>query len=362
MIGRRTVALVMIVRDEAERIRACLESALPLVDHWTILDTGSSDATPDIVRESMAGVPGKLWRRDWQGFAKSRSLAFRKARGTADWLLLLDADMRVECDDGFEPDAERADSYLIEMGAPGYSWRLPLLVRGDLPWESRGTPVTGRHAVTLLPDGTTGRAVATDGLRIRRGDSWSRRKGELLVEDLERDLAAAPDDPRVVFYLAQALSDVGRHAEAFGFYNRRAGMGGFPEEAFYAAHRAALMLSDPAQRLASLLRAWEMRPHRLEPLHAAVRQLNEQGMHWTAYALSNIRVDPPGDVLFVHGDVWAWGMAFERSVAALSIGRLDEGLALCRALLDSESTPQAVRERVEANMAAAGAASAPPVP
>ena len=78
-------------------------------------------------------------------------------------------------------------------------------------------------------------------------------------------------------------------------------------------------------------------------------------MHWTAYGLSNIAVVPTDDMLFVERYVWAWGMEFERSVAALSIGLVDEGIALCQSLL-ARGIPDDVRERVLANMAAARAA------
>ena len=44
------VGLSMIVRDEAGSIRACLDSILPHVDRAVIVDTGSSDATVELIR------------------------------------------------------------------------------------------------------------------------------------------------------------------------------------------------------------------------------------------------------------------------------------------------------------------------
>ncbi len=47
---RALLSLVMIVRNESKSIRAAIESALPAVDHITVLDTGSTDGTQEIVR------------------------------------------------------------------------------------------------------------------------------------------------------------------------------------------------------------------------------------------------------------------------------------------------------------------------
>lgn len=52
------LSLVMIVKDEARGIRETLLSDRRQVDRWTILDTGSTDETPDVDREVMAGLPG----------------------------------------------------------------------------------------------------------------------------------------------------------------------------------------------------------------------------------------------------------------------------------------------------------------
>ncbi|MFB7569892.1 hypothetical protein [Streptomyces sp. NPDC056165] len=48
---KSTVSLSVIVKDEAPVIRRGLESVRPLNDTWVIVDTGSADATQDIIRD-----------------------------------------------------------------------------------------------------------------------------------------------------------------------------------------------------------------------------------------------------------------------------------------------------------------------
>ncbi len=62
---RPTIGLAMIVRNEARIIERCLESVRGFIDHWTIVDTGSRDGTPGIIRECLHGIPGVVYDRPW---------------------------------------------------------------------------------------------------------------------------------------------------------------------------------------------------------------------------------------------------------------------------------------------------------
>jgi glycosyltransferase involved in cell wall biosynthesis len=59
--NRPLLALVMIVKDEAHTIAQTLMSIKALVDRYYILDTGSTDGTPQVIEQVMDGVPGKVF-------------------------------------------------------------------------------------------------------------------------------------------------------------------------------------------------------------------------------------------------------------------------------------------------------------
>src|SRR6266446_2172189 len=90
--GTKTICLCMIVKDEAAVICRCLESVKPIINHWVICDTGSTDRTPDIIRETLSGIPGTLHQVPWVDFGYNRTQALKLAKGKADYHLLLDAD------------------------------------------------------------------------------------------------------------------------------------------------------------------------------------------------------------------------------------------------------------------------------
>jgi tetratricopeptide (TPR) repeat protein len=81
------LSLSMIVRDEAERLDACLASVAGFVDELVVVDTGSGDATVEIARRHGATVHQIPWPGD---FAPARNQAL--AWTTGDWVLVLDAD------------------------------------------------------------------------------------------------------------------------------------------------------------------------------------------------------------------------------------------------------------------------------
>src|SRR5262249_23581331 len=92
----QSICLNMIVRNEAPVIRRCLASVRPLIDHWVIVDTGSTDGTQDIIREYLRDLPGELHERPWQNFPHNRNEALALARGRADYTFFIDADELLE--------------------------------------------------------------------------------------------------------------------------------------------------------------------------------------------------------------------------------------------------------------------------
>ena len=335
--------LAMIVKNGEATLRACLESAKPHIGYWTISDTGSTDGTKAIIADVLGDIPGRLFDLPFLNFGHNRSEVFVAAHGMSQWILALDADMTVEIEDGFAPDPE-CDAAMIEMRDSGLSWRLPLVLRGDLPWKSIG-PV---HEYTALSNGKPYRGVPTDAIRVQFPPTQSSpSKRHWHAGLLEEELTRQPFDARSTFYLAQTYRELG-DPRARDLYVKRSLMDSGPE-AWYAAYRAALLTDWPA-RAAELMAAWERWPARLEPLYYLMRDLNEHGCHRAAYQLAIEPGEPP-EALFVEPGCWDWGIAFERSVAAWYVGHRDEARQLSEALLANPRLPATVRAAVTRNLA-----------
>jgi hypothetical protein len=85
-----SLALAMIVRDEAEQLPAFLAHHAGLADEVIVVDTGSSDGTLGILHAAGAKVIEHSWQDD---FAAARNAGL--AAAAADWILILDADERL---------------------------------------------------------------------------------------------------------------------------------------------------------------------------------------------------------------------------------------------------------------------------
>lgn len=82
----------LIVRDEAPRIRGCLDALAPLIDEIVVHDTGSTDGATQLLQAGVVLVQGS-WADD---FAAARNVALRRAR--SEWVLSVDADEVVLAD------------------------------------------------------------------------------------------------------------------------------------------------------------------------------------------------------------------------------------------------------------------------
>lgn len=83
------LSVIVITRNEAARIEACLAS-VAFADEWIVVDSGSTDDTA----ERAARLGAKVFAfPDWPGFGAQKQRALDRATGR--WVLSIDADERV---------------------------------------------------------------------------------------------------------------------------------------------------------------------------------------------------------------------------------------------------------------------------
>jgi glycosyltransferase involved in cell wall biosynthesis len=86
--SRPTLSIVIVAKNEARNIAACLASAA-FADEVLVLDSGSTDATVALAKQAGARVVST----DWPGYGPQVARGF--ALSNSDWVLSLDADERI---------------------------------------------------------------------------------------------------------------------------------------------------------------------------------------------------------------------------------------------------------------------------
>lgn len=211
------IAAVLIVRDEARSIARCLASIKPHVDRILVLDTGSTDGTPELAAECGAEVHHLPWPDD---FSAARNHALDLA--DADWNLVIDADewivsggdtLRRWCRGRPRLGTLCVHSAMDDASAGAAehrNWLTRLLPRG-VRYQGR----IHEQPVSPLPRARIDVHVAHDGYVEAQVARKRGRNAPLLV----RELADRPDDPYLLYQLgkdAELHGDLGEACARYG--------------------------------------------------------------------------------------------------------------------------------------------------
>ncbi|GAA2470069.1 glycosyltransferase [Winogradskya humida] len=212
------LAAVVIVRDEAEMLPACLKSLTGVADVIRVHDTGSQDGTPEIAARHGAVVTHGAWTDD---FAAARNEAVRDE--TAEWVLALDADHRVTADPGRLRELLNTTRDVLRVEVDDAHHASPYRQFETRLYRPRAVQWSGRvHERLVRPDGTPppkaklpadviqlrhlGHATHAD--RIRRAE----RNLALAQRTLDELAAQGPAADRK--RIARTLLEIGRDCAA----------------------------------------------------------------------------------------------------------------------------------------------------
>lgn len=258
--NRPTLAVVMIVKNEAHGIARTLDSLRQDADRFYILDTGSEDRTLSVAAEWLQEWAQKdggrnyfLGNASFVDFATTRNQALEGAanKQPCDWYLTVDADDLL-----VTPGSLREELAALDAGTPAFQvmrrlgqsvWPMPLGIRHDSPWRFQGSV----HEVLMGP----GEAPVLDVIlrhdRPPQSEEQSRARWErdkvLLTDEIADHIIDSRRDnqpTRAMFYLGQTEECLGNYKEALTCYEQRVLMvGGYQQERYLAALRAGHLVS-----------------------------------------------------------------------------------------------------------------------
>jgi glycosyltransferase involved in cell wall biosynthesis len=199
---RSSICLNMIVKNEAHVIRRCLDSVRPFISRWVIVDTGSTDGTQEIVRAHMRDLPGELHERPWRDFGTNRSEALTFARGSADYILVMDADHVLHAPPDYAFEDLAADAYYVNHRYANIEYSIAILLADRIAWRYEGVLheyVTADVPHRIVPLAGPWVVVFHEGARSRDPTTYLRD-----AATLEAALAKEPANARYAFTLRRA--------------------------------------------------------------------------------------------------------------------------------------------------------------
>lgn len=216
------IGLSMIVKDEANRIAGALDDIVDLFDQVTIIDTGSTDGTPDILRQRYGIEASHAELEAWDCCCHGRVRNIGYNLTPTPWILTLDADERIKRRDLEaiiampEPDDPNLAGYFCAWNTHRdetvlVDYKLPL-VRGD---RRRDGLAHDNTQYGLRRDGLY--AAWLDGLAIEHFPETTKDpdKEEFYLWQLECSLREDPDKAcRYHWFLGFMWYRAGKFAEA----------------------------------------------------------------------------------------------------------------------------------------------------
>lgn len=327
MATRTKLCLAMIVKNEEKFIVSCIESVIPYIDYWVIIDSESEDETGELIKNYMggAGIPGEFIQYTNYGPFRGdekRTFMLEHAKDKADYIIMLDADNTLEItglkDPFFDLDE---DAYFVKKRMGIIEFPVVSILRGDYDWKFTGIiheyPErcdNEKWSTEILEGCIIHEAVkdlAAGSTAPRARDPKHYYEHALL---LETEMLKNKDLPqhlinRYIFYTANSYNDCGFLDRALEIYRNRVAYGGFPEEVFYSLYKIALIKqvkNAPVQEVTlAAMAAWNYRPERWEAAMLLMELLISQGLINAALAIGNMSKDlSTNDMLFIEYDVY----------------------------------------------------------
>lgn len=363
------IGLCLIVKNEAHVIERCLNSVRPLVDYFYVCDTGSTDGTPEVIRNWLFKnqLEGRVEEKQWVNFAHNRSEALSglKELGVVDYCLMIDADEILVFKDKSALDSIQrfkksltCDLYNIQTVLGQCIYSRPQLTSTKKNFYYRAVvhefldckdPITSRGSVEIF----TNRPIQ-DSARNKSGDKFQ-QDAELLKNALSKET-----DPylisRYTFYLAQSLRDSSNPREALMYYQKRAELKGWEEEVYVSllsAGRLKNQLKYPIDDcIQSFLGACEVVHGRVEALYEAVKLCRNNGRNFQGFILGEfgLKIPEPKDGLFVERWIYEYGLLDELGLCAYYSGMKPLSARYFQRLLSEGKMPKEYIARITDNL------------
>lgn len=319
------LVVVIMIKNESERIIPTLQPyADGGVTRIVVLDTGSTDDTIAKVRaffKKNSKIESYLFEQPFINFAASRNYAIECAERCFDdncFLFMPDAEWYMQNVKGlkkfcYDHAKDLNSSYLVKIRSEktNFNFYVQRLFKAHKGIRFKGVVHETIHpgATVKVPDDIYISWSPSETGNQKSKQRWLRDK-DLLLKEIENN----PNDTRSTFYLAQTCEGLADLDSAVFYYKKRCEMAiDTNEETFIAHYRLGLLYTKLEQwnnAVAYFLKAYNMRPHRAEPLVHLAKYCcdNKQFALSFLFAFTSAGIPyPQNDRLFIEQELYDYG-------------------------------------------------------
>lgn len=345
------IVLVMIVKNESKIIERCLNSTKDIISSFSIIDTGSTDNTFEIITNwsLQNNIKGQILQRPWKNFGHNRTESFIEAKKyiidhnfdkSKTFALFIDADMILHKLPKFNKhhllkykglDLKQTHNSLFY-----YNLRLASF---DCDWKCIG--VTHEYWDSPGVSKSSYDFLEIDDKEDGGSKSDKFQRDEIL---LTQGLVDEPKNTRYMFYLAQTYWCLGNYDKSIHWYKKRVEFGGWYEETWYSHYKIVenyIKLNKPLEAIEWCLKGYHYYPKRTESFNILCKHLRDTGNYNLCYFLSNFveNIQLPHDKLFIEKDVYEYKFTEHKSISSFYCNKIDDGYESCEKLLKLPTFP-----------------------
>jgi len=240
------IHLCIMVKNGGPQFEDMLVKNLPIIDRWTILDTGSTDNTIEIIKKILVGKKkGELFQEAFINFKDSRNRCLDLADTDCKYTIMLDDTYIIE---------GNLRNFLQTIRGDQYSDSFSLMIKSDdVEYGSNriiksATGLRYKHRIhEIIDDNNNINIIIPKNYAVINDEKYdymeerTMKRKELDLKLLYEEVEENPNDPRAYYYLAQTYNLLEKYELAFEFFLKRGSFtnSGFIQERIDAAFEAA---------------------------------------------------------------------------------------------------------------------------
>jgi hypothetical protein len=235
----------VMVKNAGPQFNEMLQKNMPFIDRWTILDTGSTDETIQIIKDNLNEKQGKLYEEPFINFKDSRNRCLDLAGNNCKFIIMLDDTYVIDGDLRNFLNIVRGDqfatSFSIFIKSDDTEYCSNRIIRSDsnLRYINKiHEVITDENNINIIIPKKDCKIID---YRFDYMEERTIKRKELDLKLLYEELEENKTNPRTYYYLGQTYSLLKQYDKAFEFFMKRAEFSnsGFIQERIDAIFEAA---------------------------------------------------------------------------------------------------------------------------